>query len=308
MTAANPGLFTAGTGMESKYTTIMMVPEELRPKTILSTVGEEFDAVKSRIQKEGISYPLIAKPDIGYRGLLVKKIKDEAGLKAYLDKYPLDFLVQELIDYKEEAGIHFHRFPGKKGKITSITLKKFLTVTGDGVSSVLELVHKNDRASLQLERLEDTYAETLKLIPERGEVVPLGSIGNHSKGTTFINGNDLIDPSMVSAYEKMVDQLEGIHYCRFDIKCKNLEDMKSGQGIKVIEINGIGAEPTHIYDPTKTSFLGAVRTIGQHWNVILKISMANNRLGIPYFGIKSMIKTLLNHRTYIKNIKGYSKT
>ena len=303
MTATNPGIFTGGTGMESKYKTIMMLPEALRPKTILAEVDEDFDHIRNKMDEEGLSYPVIAKPDIGYRGLLVKKIKNDTDLKAYLERFPLDFLIQEYIALSREAGVHFHRFPGQeKGKITSVTLKKYLSVTGDGSSTVMELVKNSDRALLQIDRLLASYETLLDTVPAMGEGVPLGTIGNHSKGTTFINGNDMIDEEMEATYGKIVDQLNGIHFCRFDLKCEAFEDLKTGHGIKVIEINGIGAEPTHIYDPNHISFWGAIRTIGRHWTIIWKLARINHHRGVPYFGIRKMIKTLLEHRSYIKNI------
>ncbi len=302
-TAANPGLFTGGTGLESKYTTIMMLPFDLRPKTILARAGQDFLEVTQNMQRQGLTYPVIAKPDIGYRGMLVKKVNNDHELKEYLARYDLDFLVQEFIDLPKEGGVHYHRFPGQaRGKITSVTLKEYLSVTGNGKSTVLDLVKNDDRALLQIERLKENYAEVLKTIPPKGEKVPLGNIGNHSKGTRFINGNYLIDEKMTAAYQNIVDQLDGVHYGRFDVKCKDYDDMKRAKNIKVIELNGVGAEPTHIYDPTKMSYWEAVFTITRHWRVIWKLSRANHQRGIPYMKLKTMLKHLARHRQYIQKI------
>lgn len=304
LTAANPAIFTGGTGMESKYNTLMKLPAELRPKTILIKPGEDVSLVKIKLNEAQISFPLIAKPDVGYRGLLVKKIKTEKELFDYLRKYKLDFLVQELIDLPVEAGLLYYRFPDEeKGKITSITLKDFLSVTGDGQKTVLDLVQEYDRALLQLERLQQTHKEVLSLIPKKGEKIQLGSIGNHSKGTTFINGNHLIKDIDKAVYDKLNHQIEGIYFCRYDLLCSSIEDLKTGNGIKIIEVNGIGAEPTHIYDVSKCSFFCAIKTIGQHWTLIWKLGIANHQKGVPYFPFIKMIKTLLAHRRYIKSIK-----
>ncbi|KAA3621389.1 MAG: hypothetical protein DWQ02_27820 [Bacteroidetes bacterium] len=303
MTNVNPGLFTGGMGMESKYATIMMFPPELRPKTVLARPGQDFEEIKTAMKGEGLDFPLIAKPDIGYRGMLVKKVKNELELRAYLEKYPLDFLLQEFIDLPKEGGVLYYRYPDEeRGKITSVTLKEFLTVKGDGESTVLELVKKSDRALLQLERLKENYAEVLQQVPPSGTEVPLGSIGNHSKGTAFINGNHLIDREMEDAFQKIVDQLEGIDYGRFDLKCTSYEDMKRGKNIKVIEINGIGAEPTHIYDPTKMSYFEAVGTITKHWKIILNMSRKNRQIGIPRLKTSDLFRYLLKHRRYVKKI------
>lgn len=87
--------------------------------------------------EEKIEYPLIAKPDIGFRGLLVKKIENESELKSYIQKYDINIIIQEYINCKNECGIFYHRHPNEeKGVITSITLKKFLNITGDGSSTL----------------------------------------------------------------------------------------------------------------------------------------------------------------------------
>lgn len=309
MTAVNPGLFTGGTGMESKYTTIMMLPEELRPRTILVRAGEEFNKVVELMQGEKLVYPVIAKPDVGYRGLLVKKIKNEAELKNYLQKYDIDFLIQELITLPEEGGVHYHKFPGEKGgRITSVTLKEFLSVTGDGISTVLELVQQYDRALLQIERLRENFSEILDTVPEKGQVVPLGAIGNHSKGTAFINGNYLIDKEMEEAYGEIVNQLKDVYYCRFDLKFENTDDLKKASNLKVIEINGICAEPTHIYDPGNISYFGAVATIARHWKIITQLARVNNKSGVTYMDIGEMFAAIRKHFAYIKKINKISAT
>ena len=114
LTAANPDIFTGGTGMESKYKTLMKLSAELRPKTILIKPGEDTALIKVKLNEAQIDFPLIAKPDVGYRGLLVKKIKTEKELFDYLNKYKLDFLVQELIDLPVEAGLLYYRFPDEE--------------------------------------------------------------------------------------------------------------------------------------------------------------------------------------------------
>ena len=49
----------------------------------------------------------------------------------------------------------------------------------------------------------------------------------------------------------------------------------------IIELNGAGAEPTHIYDPEHSIFF-AVKEIIRHWNIMARISKMNHDRGIPY--------------------------
>ncbi|HSQ46821.1 MAG TPA: hypothetical protein VLM44_07890, partial [Lutibacter sp.] len=119
-----------------------MLPSDFCPNTIFVEKGENIQDILSKIAKNNIEFPLIIKPDIGFRGLLVTKIKDEFELSVYLKKYnSINLIIQEYIDYSNECGIFYHKIPGEKtGKITSVTLKKYLTVIGDGNSTILELM------------------------------------------------------------------------------------------------------------------------------------------------------------------------
>lgn len=79
--AANPCIKSSGNGTESKYETILLVPEKHRPKSVLIKPNTDFEIVCKNIQEQKINFPLIAKPDIGFRGLLVEKIASKDALK-----------------------------------------------------------------------------------------------------------------------------------------------------------------------------------------------------------------------------------
>ena len=150
-TAANPGIDTGGLGLESKFETIEKIPDHLKPKTILVRSEDSFSDSLEQLEKAGINFPMIVKPDIGYRGLLVKKIHNQEELKKYLEKYAIDFVIQEFVEVLNEFGVLYHRLPWEeKGKITSLTFKEFLHVIGDGKSTLLELINAKPRAKLQL--------------------------------------------------------------------------------------------------------------------------------------------------------------
>lgn len=306
-TAANPGIYTGGFGFESKYETTMKIPAQYRPKTILAKKETDFQTVLQQLKAADIHFPLIAKPDLGFRGFLVKKIDTPEELKLYSTKYPIDFIIQEFIWKDGEFGVLYHRFPNEKsGHITSVTLKEFLQVKGDGKSSVLELVERHPRALLQLQRLQETYPDLLITIPAAGECVSLGVIGNHSKGTRFINGNHLIDNQLIKTFDEIADQIPGFHYGRFDIKCSSWDNLKQGKDITIIELNGTCSEPTHVYDPENSSYFKALYGIFWHWMLIRKIASANHRLGAPFLPTIEMLKVLKKGRDYFREIKKYN--
>lgn len=275
--ATNPAIHRSGNGTESKYETIKLIPEKYRPKTILAKKNEAFTTVKKALTEANITFPLIVKPDIGFRGLLVSKIDDLIALENYLNQYPLDFIIQELIVYPNEIGILYHKMPNKKqGEISSITVKEFLTVTGDGRRSVNQLITDDTRAFLYLSYIKETGI-SLDYIPEENQQIRLLNIGNHCKGARFLNGNHLINAQLTKVLDTISAEIPHWYYGRLDIRYNSLEELEQGLAFKILEINGVISEPTHIYDTSNTTmtYFKAVGAIKNHWQIIYKIARQN---------------------------------
>lgn len=305
--AANPGIHSGGMGLESKFETILKTPEAFRPKAALIPAGSAASDIRQRRKQAGLAFPLIAKPDLGFRGLLVRKVEGEAALLQYLKRYPTDFILQEYIDLPEEVGVLYQRFPGEsRGRITSLTTKEFLSVTGDGKSTVETLIRGKPRALLQLPRIQEEQAGLLSAVPAAGERVGLGIVGNHAKGTRFINSNHLITDALCQAFDRIAQQVDGFYYGRFDLKCRSLEDLQQGRHFKIIEINGVCSEPTHIYDPQRGTYWAALRDIARHWRIIYRTARANRRQGVPYWSHSEAARAFLRLFAYQKQIKKWS--
>lgn len=302
--AANPAIKYSGNGTESKFETIKLIPQKYKPKTILISENNNFNDSISSIEKANIEFPLIAKPDIGFRGYLVKKIDSKNELEIYLKNNNIDIIIQEFIDYKNECGIFYHRIPDKKeGKITSITLKKFLTVTGNGTSNLSELILADKRAYLYYDLLQNIHKEKMYSTPNKGEIVKLTVIGNHSKGTQFINGNHLINRDLEKMMDKLSKQIDNWYYGRLDIKYNTFEELIAGENFKILEINGIISEPTHIYDPTNATYFGAIKSIRKHWEIIYTISKKNHEISnIPYPKFMPYFKDMMWLRKHSKKL------
>ena len=309
--AVNPAIEGSGNGLESKYDTVLLVPKKYSPKTILVQKGMKIDTILLNISSQKITFPLIIKPDIGFRGLLVKKINSEEELSQYVHKYKaINLIVQELINFKKECGIFYYRIPGeKKGTITSITLKKYLTVNGDGKLTLLELIKNDKRAKLYIKLITELNNDKLHEIPSENEEIILNIIGNHSKVTQFINGNHLISKELTAILDKLNKDIKGWYYGRVDIKYHNFDELLRGENFKIIEINGIISEPTHIYDPNKGSYLDALKTIKNHWKIIYKIGVHNKKLNKANFtNLNYFIKLYFSYKKYLKKIKKLNAT
>lgn len=306
-TIANPAILFSGNGTESKFKTLDLLPEPLKPKSFLFSQNDSIEELQKKIAENDFEFPLIAKPDIGFRGYLVKKIDSMGALQNYLQHVDEDVIIQEFIPYENELGIFYHRIPGhKKGCITSVTIKKFIKVIGDGHLTLAELIQKDNRAFLYANLFQAIHHDKLGHVLNKGEKMTLSVIGNHSKGTQFINGNHLINEELENFTDKICQQVQGWYYGRLDVKYKSYEQLLKGEDFKIIEVNGIISEPTHIYDATheNASYFKALKSINSHWDIMAKIAQKLHRdQHIPYPSMLAYFKNMLWLRAHTKKLK-----
>lgn len=279
--AANPSILTGGMFGESKYSVLQKIPEAYQPKSLLIHHPTTSESVIQRLKGERLSFPLIFKPDLGERGWMVKKIRSEADLRKYVASAKWDFIVQAYVSLPLEFSVFYARHPEKEnGEVTSITRKEMLKVKGDGESTLQELILNKDRAKLQWSILKNTYVNQLKSVPALGEEIELVSIGNHCLGTTFLDQNHLITEKLSASFDQISKQVPGFYFGRYDLRVASLQDLENGK-IMVMELNGCGAEPSHIYQPD-ASFFKAIGYLFTHWRTLYNISVTNHKRGVPY--------------------------
>ncbi len=266
---------------ESKYDVLKLIPDQYKPKTILVQAPATKEYILKQLAENGFSFPVIFKPDLGERGFMVKKITSEAEIESYLKILKKDFLIQEFLDLPVELGVFYTRLPEEaSGYVNSVVVKDMLTVIGDGKSTLEELIFDKPRAKLQWPKLKSAHADKLKNIISSGEEFILNSIGNHSLGTTFLDGEYLINEKLSATFDKISKQIDGFYFGRYDLRCSSIEDLYEGK-IKIMELNGCGAEPAHIYQPG-FSLWKAFGILFTHWRNIFRISMQNHKRGIPF--------------------------
>ena len=273
--AANPGIETGGLLGESKYRILQKIDSKYLPVTLYFNRGATCNEVLFKSNQSALSFPFIVKPDMGQGGWLVDLIHNEDELEQFLSRIKMPFVAQEFVNEPMEVGLLYYRLPGEtRGVISSLSIKEMLTVTGDGQASIAQLMQRNPRAMTQYKRLLGGNLD-LSTIPGRGSVVPLSFIGNHSYGTTFRNSNYLITRHLTSRFDDLCKSIEGFYFGRFDIKCKNIESLTAGD-FKILELNGVGSEPLHIFDPAEKLW-NAYKSAFHHWRIIYEISMINKR-------------------------------
>lgn len=284
--AANPSMKNGGMAMESKMSIYGLIPWQYIPNTVFLAKDEAPDAALERILATGISFPFIAKPDIGMKSFGVEKIYDEAQFREYALKTPSHYLAQELIPYHREVGIFYVRKPSEtQGKITGIVSKEFLSVVGDGRSTILELIKKNPRSHLQLHRLREKLGERLHAILKEGEEYILVPYGSHTRGAKFVDISHQLNDALTKTINEICVPMEDFHYGRLDVLYHTFEDLCQGKNFSVIEINGAGGEATHIYDP-KHSLWFAWSEIARHWGMMCEVSRLNHQKGHSYLSFR----------------------
>ena len=247
----------------------------------------------------GLTFPVIFKPDLGERGWMVERISNEEDVENYLRRIKIDFVIQECIDKPLEFGVYYRRFPSENhGNVVSIVAKEMLTVEGDGVSSLKELILSKDRARLQWEKLKVKFEDHLERTLAEGEVVELVSIGNHCLGTKFLDGSHLISSELSASFDRISKQVDGFYYGQFDLRVDSIQDLKQGN-VKILELNGCGAEPAHIYHPGY-SLSAALGVLYRHWEDIFRISMENNNRGVNFTSLKDGIQMYKKFKGAVK--------
>jgi hypothetical protein len=280
--ASNPTIETGGMFFESKWKIFELIPKKYFPSTIYIEETDTLNIVLGKLNTHNISFPIIAKPDRGERGWCVQKINNEFELKEYVNKINIPFLIQAYVDYPLEFSVFYFRNPkSNQGKVTSVTLKKLLTIKGDGSSTIEQLILKNDRAFLQYHHLKKNKSIEFSKILKKDEEEVLVPYGNHVLGAMFINYNYIIDQQLNNKFDEISKQIDGFYFGRFDLRCTSIEDLKQGKNISILELNGAGAEPAHIYDPN-FSFLKAQQVIAQHYKMLYQASATNNKNGVAY--------------------------
>lgn len=221
----NPTLEFSGFEGESKKEMYEQLAEKYYPKTMFVSAGQVAGDVVEECAAAGFVYPFIAKPQIGMHGLMFRKIENEAQLRKYHRYINTECLIQEFVNMPMEFSVFHIRYPGeKKGKITGFILKDYLAVTGDGRSTIAELIKAHPKASLREEEMRKRHYTALGKKILHGEKFFLSISGNHNRGTKFINLAHEIDEALCSVFDNISNEAGHFYFGRYDLKCTSIED------------------------------------------------------------------------------------
>jgi hypothetical protein len=219
----------------------------------------------------------VLKPDVGERGRAVAVARGHDELACYLLRARETTIVQRFVD-GVEFGIFYRRMPGEpRGEIVSIAETHHPMVIGDGRSTLAALLHKGPWIAVRAAARGLFPSDRLCAVPAAGERVPLFEIGFYSHDATFVDRCDLCTPMLERAIGALSSAHSGFFFGRFDVCAASAAALQRGRFL-VIELNGVLAEPTHIYDPA-TGIAAAFRVLRRQWRDAFAIGAANRALG-----------------------------
>ncbi|MBT6568479.1 MAG: ATP-grasp domain-containing protein [Flavobacteriales bacterium] len=261
-----------GAFLSSKSAYLQQLPQQWIPKTVLVNPDEGLSNLERKIENDGITYPLIVKPDMGERGKGVEIIHQPSELNTYLLHHPQQsLLIQEYIDYPIELGILFYWDLHGKPQISSIGEKSFCSVIGNGKDSLKTIIKKNPRLVSRVPFLKEKFKTEWEKVLPKGKTLLIEPIGNHNRGTTFLDGRKYYSKELLQWIANCATHIPHFDYGRFDLKIQHWDAFKMNKGIKIMEINGVNSEPIHIYDPNY-SLWKAYRDIFHQMRVIFELS------------------------------------
>jgi hypothetical protein len=297
-TAANPAIPAGGFIGESKIDILRglgpasvarsLFLEETLPAALKI---ERVEAFRASLERQ---LPIVVKPDQGQRGSGVIVARTREALHARLAHSCVDTIVQEYVPGLE-FGVFYVRRPGElRGRILSITEKRLPSVTGDGRSTLEELI-LNDADTIGMARFHlRQHAARLQDVPLLAQVVSLGDCGSHCRGARFHDAGGLRTPALERAIDDIAGRFDGFYFGRFDLRVPSREALMRGENITILELNGVTSEVTHIYDPG-VSLIEAYRALCGQWRLAFEIGAENAARGARVWSLADVVGLVAAH-------------
>ena len=304
-TPSNPTLTFGGFEGECKSEMYVQLPPGSFPKSVIIEPAISVEQLECTVSDNGFRYPFAVKPDVGMMGFMFRRINNPKELSHYHSKMPVAYFLQEFVTYPLEVSVFYYRFPNaSSGTITGFLKKEFLEVVGDGKSTLLELMLAYPRVQFRLEEMKSKHADKLDVLIPEGEIYILSQALNLSRGGRMVSLEAEKDSRLLEVFDRLSHYTKNFYYGRYDIKCRSIEDLKRGEHFSILEFNGCGAEPHHIYG-NGNSLLQAYAIVLKHWKVLAQISHYNYRQGIQRWDFKSgwrFLRTTKQHFNVLRQL------
>jgi hypothetical protein len=302
-TPVNPTLEFGGFDGEGKQEMYEQLPNWSIPAWVFVKRDSNFNEVLEQLTIKNLTYPIVAKPNKGMQGVLFRIIEREDQLKQYHKVIPDDYIIQPFISYPIELSLFHVRYPNEtKGRVTGFIMKEYMHVVGNGINTLLDLIQQHPKAKYRMDEMEHKHGKKFNELLPKDEVYYLSYAGNHNRGARFINLHHEIDDTLNQLANDISNYSKHFYYGRYDIKCKSIEALKQKKDFAILEFNGAGAEPNHIYD-CNMSLKQAYKVIIEHWKYMYEIGTLNNKSGVKYWSLWTGWQHLRNANKHFKKLQ-----
>jgi hypothetical protein len=107
-----------------------------------------------------------------------------------------------------------------------------------------------------------------------------------------LDGSRWITPALNSSIDRISRAHPEFYLGRYDVRAESVEALQRGE-FWVIELNGVSAEATHVYDPG-VSLREAYRVMRQHWRTAFEIGAINRARGFPPMRLADLLRLVLS--------------
>ena len=299
--AANPDIPGGGFIGESKFDILRSLAKAdgrvARAALIAAGARVEHRVAMTRafMARLQLDFPIVLKPDQGQRGSGVAIVRSNAEMRAWFTTRRGDAIAQEYVGGLE-FGIFYYRLPGDAGgRILSITEKRFPAVTGDGRRTLGDLILGDDRAVCLSHLHRRVHRERLHIVPAAGERVPLVDIGSHCRGSLFLDATPLATRTLEAEIDGIAQRAGDFYFGRFDVRTPSIEALTVRGEFRILELNGVTSEATHIYDP-RYGVLHAYRVLMAQWRLAFAIGERLRRRGVVPASVRELVALARQYR------------
>ncbi len=308
--SANPGITSGGLVGEGKMEYFDAMGARARGVTaahIAITADEDRSSehLQGRLETAGLTYPLVAKPDIGWCGYGVRLLHQSEDLAEYACRYPIDadFLLQRYLPDPGEAGLFYMRHPDEaSGRLIGILLRDYPVVVGNGRDCIATLMAKDARIQRGSADPMHEISYDATRVPRQGEQVRLSTVASTRVGGRYRDGSALSTPALVAALDAIAKDMgdpatRPFLVGRFDVRFRDEASLQRGD-FTIMEVNGAGSEAVHAWDPNYR-IRDVYRIVFAKQRRLFAIAAAQRRLGHRPIGIAALARLYWRQQSLI---------
>jgi hypothetical protein len=139
----------------------------------------------------------------------------------------------------------------------------------------------------------------------KGEIYRLSQALNLSRGGKLVSLEDQKDQKLLDLFDRLSHYKGQLYFGRYDIRCASVDELKEGK-FKVLEFNGCGGEPHHVYGNGNTLWK-ACGILLHHWKILFEISSYNHHYGHPRWPHAKAYPFFRNALAHVRTLKRLDK-